>query len=93
MIISLWASQNTSLSITQAAARLHIEHWMNFMVDLRTKKKGMRCLHPFGIPLGTASQAADLSVAACVMSSTSFLSTSKFGTLARDWTPCWSRIE
>ena len=34
MITSLWPSQNTSLSITQAAARLHIEHWVNFMVDL-----------------------------------------------------------
>ena len=44
MIISLWPSQNTSLSITQAAARLHIEHWMNFMVRLQKKEKGMRSL-------------------------------------------------
>ena len=34
MIISFWPSQITSLSITQPAARLHSEHWMNFMVDL-----------------------------------------------------------
>jgi len=46
MINSLWASQNTSLSITQAAARLHIEHWMNFMVDLKNKKKGCVVSHP-----------------------------------------------
>jgi hypothetical protein len=92
MIISLWPSQNTSSSITHAAARLHIEHWMNFMVDLRTMKKGCDVLHPFG-PVWHYCQAADMLGAARVISSTRFLSTPKFGTLARDGTPFWSRIE
>ena len=92
MINSLWASQNTSLSITQAAARLHIEHWMNFMVDLKTRKRDAMCRIP-SVLFGTASHAAELLGAACVISSTRFLSTLKFGTLARDWTPWWSRIE
>jgi hypothetical protein len=46
MITSLWPSQNTPLSITQAAARLHIEHWMNFMVDLKTRKWDAMFSHP-----------------------------------------------
>ena len=92
MIISLWPSQNTSSSITQAAALLHIEHWMNFMVDLKTRKRDAMFRIP-SVPFGTISQAAELPGAASVISSTRFLSTPKFGTLARDWTPWWSRIE
>ena len=92
MITSLWPSQNTSLSITQAAARLHIEHWMNFMVDLETRKRDAMFRIP-SVPFGTTSQAAELLGAACVISSTRFLSTLKFGSLARDWTPWRSRIE
>jgi hypothetical protein len=92
MITSLWPSQNASLSITQAAARLHIEHWMNFMVNLRTVKRDAMFRIP-SVLFGTTSQAADLLGAACVISSTSFLRTPKLGTLARDWTPWWSRIE
>jgi hypothetical protein len=92
MINYLWASQNASLSIAQAAARLHIEHWMTFMVDLKTRKRDAMFRIP-SIPFGTANQAAELLGAACVISSTRFLSTPKLGTLARDWTPWWSRIE
>ena len=92
MITSLWPSQNTSLSITQAAARLHIEHWMNFTVDLKTSKRDALIRIPL-VPFATTSQGAELLGAACVISSTRFLSTPKFGTLARDWTPWWSRIE
>jgi hypothetical protein len=39
------------LSITQAAARLHIEHWMNFMVDL-IKRKGDAIFRIPSIPFG-----------------------------------------
>jgi hypothetical protein len=73
------------LSITQAAARLHIEHWMNFMVDLKTRKRDAMFRTPSVLPIASC-QAADSRGAACI-SSTSFLRTPKFGTLARDWTP------
>ena len=56
-------------------------------------RKGMRSFASHQSRLGTTSQATELLESACVISSTSFLSTPKFGTLARDWTPWWSRIE
>jgi hypothetical protein len=55
MTSSLWPSQNASLSITQAAARLHIEHWMEFMVDLKARKKGCDISHPFFLANCTVS--------------------------------------
>jgi hypothetical protein len=58
MIVSLWPSQNISRSITQAAARLHIEHWMNVMVHLRKGKRDA-IAHIPSVLLGMVCQATD----------------------------------
>jgi hypothetical protein len=52
-------SSNRRLKRYKPAARLHIEHWMNFMVDLSTKKKDAMFRIP-SVLFGTTSQAAEL---------------------------------